>query len=244
MRTIKLTISYDGTRYKGWQVQPNGITIQEEIEKSIERVFGKHARLHGAGRTDSGVHAKFQTAHFKTTNPIHVSKIPIALNSILPDDIAIIKAEEKATDFHARFNSKAKIYKYTILNAKSRDPFAEKYSWRVPYKLNVALMKREAEALVGKHDFKSFQATDKSDRESVRKIFYVRINKKKNTIVLRIEGNGFLYNMVRNITGTLVDIGRGYLAEGSMNKILKSRDRKQAGPTAPPQGLFLEEVKY
>lgn len=244
MRTIKLTISYDGTGYRGWQLQKNGVTVQEEIEKAIEKVFGKHSRLYGASRTDSGVHAKAQVAHFKTAKPIKTSNIALALNSVLPSDIAITKAEDVPSDFHAQFDARSKIYKYNILNSRSRDPFREKYSWRVPYNLNVPLMRREAKELEGKHDFRSFRARDKVERDPVRKIFYVRISKKKDNITITIEGNGFLYNMVRNIAGTLVDIGRGYLPEGSMKQILKSKDRAAAGPTAPPQGLFLTEIKY
>lgn len=244
MRTIKLTISYDGTSYKGWQLQKNAITIQEEIEKAIHKSFGRKERVHGAGRTDSGVHAEGQVAHFKMKGSIPAGKIPMALNSNLPEDIAIISAEEVSSDFHSRFNAKIKHYRYSIYNSRMRAPLKEKYSWRVTYKLNVALMKREAKVLEGKHDFKSFQASDKKEKTSIRKIYDIRIKKKGLYILMDIEADGFLYNMVRNIIGTLVDIGRGYLPEGSMKKILKSKDRTLAGPTAPAKGLTLIEVKY
>jgi tRNA pseudouridine38-40 synthase len=244
MRNIKLTISYDGTNYKGWQIQKNGRTIQEEVERAIIRVFGKKHRIHGASRTDAGVHAKAQVAHFKTPLTIPVKKIPVALNMALPEDVAVIHAEEVSPDFHSRFDPRSKHYRYCILNSRNRDPFSERYSWRVPYKLDIPLMKKEAAVLAGRHDFRSFQARDKRERTSVRKIFYISIRGKKDFLTVDIEADGFLYNMVRNIVGTLVDIGRGYLAPGSMRKILKNRDRTTAGPTAPARGLFLVDVKY
>ncbi|MFC1570541.1 tRNA pseudouridine(38-40) synthase TruA [Candidatus Omnitrophota bacterium] len=244
MRSIKLTIAYDGTGYKGWQVQKNGRTVQEEIEKAAERAFGKKIRLHGAGRTDAGVHAKAQVAHLKVPESIPVKKIALALNSSLPEDIAVTSAKEVAEDFHSRYEAKRKHYRYSIFNAKRKDPFNSRFSWRVPYMLDLKLIKKEAQVLVGKHDFKSFQAAEKKERTSVRKIFYVDIKKKGSRITIDIEGDGFLYNMVRNIVGTLIEIGRGYLPQGSMKKILKGKNRKLAGPTAPAKGLTLIEVKY
>lgn len=244
MRNIKLTISYDGTRYKGWQIQKNASTIQEKIERSIEKVFGKKCRLYAAGRTDSGVHAKGQVANFKAPLVVPISRVQEALNSNLPEDIAITKAEEVSINFHSQYDAKRKKYSYHILNSRQRDPFTERYAWRVPYRLNVPLMRKEAKALVGKHDFKSFQATDKAERTSVRKLLNITINKNKSFLTIDVEADGFLYNMVRNIIGTLIDIGRGYLPAGSMKKILKEKNRTKAGPTAPPNGLFLVEVKY
>jgi tRNA pseudouridine38-40 synthase len=245
-RNIKLTISYDGTGYKGWQLQANGRTVQEELEKAVKKVFKKHYRLHGASRTDAGVHAKAQIANFKIAPSLAIpaGKIPAALNAHLPEDIAVNRTEEVSPEFHARFDAKSKHYKYYILNSRQRDPFSEKHAWRVPYKLNVSLMKREASALLGKHDFKSFQAKDKKERSSRRRILRLDVVKKKPFIIIDIAADGFLYNMVRNIVGTLVDISRGYLPEGSMRRILKSKDRTQAGPTAPAKGLFLIDVKY
>jgi tRNA pseudouridine38-40 synthase len=244
MRNIKLTISYDGTNYKGWQVQPNGCTIQEEIEKAVKKVFGKKHCVHGAGRTDAGVHARAQVANFKAVSDIPAENIQPALNALLPKDIAITGAEEVATDFHSRFSAKSKHYSYNILSQKHRDPFVERYSWRVTYCLDIPLMKKEAECLVGRHDFKSFQASDKTEKSSVRRITSINIKRKKSGITVDIVGDGFLYNMVRNIVGTLVDIGRGYLPQGSMKEILREKDRREAGPTAPAKGLFLVEVTY
>ncbi|NQT32681.1 MAG: tRNA pseudouridine(38-40) synthase TruA [Candidatus Omnitrophica bacterium] len=244
MRTIKLTISYDGTNYRGWQLQKNGWTLQAEIEKAIKKVFKKHHRLYAAGRTDTGVHARGQVAHFKTAGTVPAGKIKTALNSFLPEDIAIIKSEEVPGDFHARFNAKKKHYRYYITTSRKRDPFGERYLWRIPYDLDVSLMRSEARKLLGTHDFRSFQASEKKERSSVRRITKIDIKKNGSQISIDIEADGFLYNMVRNIVGTLVDIGRGYSPPGSMQKILKSKDRREAGPTAPAKGLFLAEVKY
>ena len=244
MRNIKLTITYDGTNYKGWQLQKNGRTVQEEVERAIKKVFGKKCRVHGAGRTDAGVHALKQVANFKAASSIPVQNIQPALNAALPEDIAVTRAEEVPPDFHSRFDARSKHYRYNILNQKHRDPFAEKYSWRVPYSLDIPLMRKEAEYIIGRHDFKSFQATDKIERSSVRRITGIKISKRKSRITVDVVGEGFLYNMVRNIVGTLVDIGRGYLPPGSMKKILRKKDRREAGPTAPSKGLFLVEVTY
>jgi len=244
MRNIKLTIAYDGTGYKGWQIQKNGLAIQEEVEKAIYAVFKKNCRVNGASRTDAGVHAKAQIANFKINNAVPSEKIPQALNSFLPGSLAVTRAEDVSPDFHPRFSARSKHYRYSILNVRSRDPFAERYAWRVPYGLNVSLMKKEARVLSGRHDFKAFQARDKRERPSVRRITKISIRKKASSVVIDIEGDGFLYNMVRNITGTLVEIGRGYFPPGSMRQILTARDRTKAGPTAPAHGLCLMEVRY
>ena len=244
MHTIRLIISYDGTDYHGWQIQDNGRTVQGEIEKAVIKVFGKAHRVYGASRTDSGVHAKAQTAHFKTPLLIPERKIPAALNSVLPEDIAIVRAAHARGDFHSRFDARSKHYRYCILNFRRRDPFRERYAWRVPYRLDARLMREEAAELLGRHDFKAFQASDKKERHSVREISCLTITSKGLALTINVEADGFLYNMVRNIVGTLVDIGRGYLPAGSMKKILEGRDRTQAGPTAPAKGLFLIKVRY
>lgn len=244
MRNIKITIAYDGSGYKGWQLQKNGNTVQAELEKAVHKVFGKAHGVHGAGRTDAGVHARAQTAHFKVAALVPISKIPAALNAYLPEDIVVTSAEEVSQDFHSRFNARGKHYRYYVMNTRLDDPFVGRYAWRVQYKLNAALMNREASALVGRHDFKSFQASDKRERTSVRRITRILVKREKDLIRIDVEGDGFLYNMVRNIAGTLVDIGRGHLPPGSMREILKKRDRTAAGPTAPAKGLFLVSVGY
>ncbi|MBF0252348.1 MAG: tRNA pseudouridine(38-40) synthase TruA [Candidatus Omnitrophica bacterium] len=243
MYTVKLTIAYDGTGYSGWQIQKNGKTIQEEIEKAIEKVYGFRHRLLGASRTDAGVHAKGQVAHFKAKTKIPYKSIPKALNTFLPAAIVIKNAAYVKDDFHAQYQAKKKTYHYYILNEKNRDPFNERYAWRVHHDLDINLMRKEIKALLGEHDFKSFQARDKKERTSVRTIYAAKISGKRD-ICISLTGNGFLYNMVRNVVGTVVDIGRGYLPPDSMKNIIDAKDRTKAGPTAPPQGLVLINIKY
>lgn len=253
MPNIRLTIAYDGTHYAGWQVQKNAKTIQSEIEKALKKIFREKIKLIGAGRTDSGVHARAQVANFKTkqTTSLPGTYVPgrevvNAINGNLPEDISITAAKKVPSKFHSRFDARAKLYRYTILNGRIDDPFTKKYYYKVPYRLNVSLMKKEARALLGKHDFKSFQA--KSDlskiKNTVRTIRRIGIGKEKEFIRIEVEGDGFLHNMVRNVAGTLIEIGRGYFPQGSMRKILAVRDRTKAGPTAPARGLILIKVKY
>ncbi|MDO8747946.1 MAG: tRNA pseudouridine(38-40) synthase TruA [Candidatus Omnitrophota bacterium] len=268
MRNIKLIIEYDGTNYAGWQIQnspqsapirqagavhrPQTKTIQETIEKVLEKILQEKVKVIGSGRTDSGVHALAQTANFRTHSLLAVSKIQKALNSLLPKDISLKEIGEADKDFHSRYSAKSKTYRYFILNSETRSAFLNKYVWHIPYRLNVSLMRKEADALLGRHDFKSFCASGSSAKTTIRTIKKLSIetrNHKPSTIgykliIIDIESDGFLYNMVRNIVGTLFEIGRGKFPEGNLKKILLAQNRKQAGPTAPAQGLFLVEVKY
>ena len=266
MRNIKLIIEYDGTNYAGWQIQkspqsivhsPQTKTIQETIEKVLEKILQEKVKVTGSGRTDSGVHALAQTANFRTSSPLPVSKIQKALNSLLPKDISIKEAKEADRDFHSRYSAKSKTYRYFILNSETKSAFLNKYVWHIPYRLNVSLMRKEADTLSGRHDFKSFCASGSSVKTTVRTIKKISVvvavrepplpqlsALSSPAIIIEIEANGFLYNMVRNIVGTLVEIGRGRFKERDLKKILLARNRKQAGPTAPAQGLFLVEVKY
>jgi len=246
MPNICLTIAYKGTNYAGWQRQKNAKTIQGEIEKVLNKISGEKIKLIASGRTDSGVHAKAQVANFYTQSKISPPILQRALNAKLPKDISIVKIKKVSKDFHSRFCTKSKIYRYTILNGSVNDPFSHPYYHKFSFKLNTSLMKREAACLLGKHDFKSFQAKASfyKIKSTIRTIKKINIKKEKNFICLEIEANGFLYNMVRNIMGTLIEIGRGYLPPGSMKKILDSRDRGKAGPTAPAKGLTLEKIFY
>ena len=244
MHTVKLTIAYDGTAYKGWQVQPNGVTIQELLEKSLQKIYKQKITIYGAGRTDAGVHAKKQVAHYKTRAVIPEKKIAFAVNTYLPRDISVVKSEYVSGDFHARFSAKRKTYRYRIYNSSKFDPFKTRYAWKVLYELDIGVMEKAANELKGKHDFKSFQAKDKKKRDSMREIYDIRINKRGSMINIDVTANGFLYNMMRNIVGTLVDISRGYFPDDSMKDILISQDRAKSGTTAPPQGLFLMDVRY
>jgi len=246
MPNICLTIAYDGTHYAGWQIQKNAKTIQQEIEKALRKILKEKVRLIGAGRTDSGVHAKAQVANFKINKNFPAKKLLSALNANLPRDISAINAKEVPVKFHSQYDAKSKMYRYTILNSRIDDPFLKFYYYKFPYKLDIALMKKEAKCLLGMHDFKSFQAKSslsriKDTRRSIKKI---SIKRHKKYIDIDIEANGFLHNMVRNIAGTLIEVGRSYLKPGSMKKIVLAKNRQKAGPTAPARGLTLLKVLY
>jgi len=249
MRTFKLTLEYDGTSFKGWQVQsPRQRTVQGEIEKALKRIFGKNIRLTGSGRTDTGVHAKGQVASFKSATKMPVDEILRALNGNLPPDIVVLVARETTAHFHARYDVRSKTYQYLILNQPVRPCLQRQTCWHVPQKLNLSRMRQEAQFLVGKHDFRAFMASDPAERDShkntVRRVKHLEITRKKDLITISIEANGFLYKMVRNIVGTLVAAGKGQIPKGKVKDILKKKDRTLAAGTAPAQGLFLEEAKY
>ncbi|NQT96036.1 MAG: tRNA pseudouridine(38-40) synthase TruA [Candidatus Omnitrophica bacterium] len=251
MRNVKIEIEYDGTNYRGWQIQqrrPEGLATEKTIQGIIERVLSgilqDEIRIIGAGRTDAGVHALGQTANFKTKSKMPMAVIQRALNALLPKDIVIVDIEEAKPDFNARFDARSKTYRYQILNRDYSTALDRLYQYHLPYKLDPKLMQREARVLIGRKDFKSFQAADKKERMSVRNIRRLSVRKDGPVINIDIEANGFLYNMVRNIVGTLIEIGRGKFSPGSMRKILRAKDRTQAGPTAPAKGLSLLRVRY
>jgi tRNA pseudouridine38-40 synthase len=246
MRNLKLEIEYEGTNYCGWQVQNSSHkkSIQEVIEKTLRRILQEKIRLIASGRTDAGVHALAQVANFETKSNIRPQKLQRALNSLLPQDIVITAIEEKNPDFHSRFSAKSKTYRYSILNRSYPSALLRNTVYHYPYPLDIKLMQKEAKILLGKHNFKSFQASGKLERDPVRTIKSIKITKSQDRIYIDIEADGFLYNMVRNIVGTLLEIGRGKLPEGSLKKILSAKDRRLAGPTAPAKGLCLIRVKY
>ena len=245
MRNIKLLIEYDGTNYHGWQVQPNGLTIQEVIEKRIEVMTGEHVRLIASGRTDAGVHALGQVANFRTSASIPVEGLWWGLNSLLPPDIVIQSAEEVEAEFHAQHRVKRKTYRYLILNGKVPSAIYRNYSWHIPLPLDVSAMQDAAGMLLGKKDFSTFRAADPDSNDAVREIFRAGwLMKEGNFLAFTIEADGFLKYMVRNIVGTLVEVGKGKIRAEEFRRILEARDRRQAGNTAPAQGLFLVEVIY
>ena len=248
MRNIKLTLEYDGTDFYGWQVQVKSQrTVQAEIEKALKKIFKKQVTLFGSGRTDSGVHALGQVANFHVDTKLPIATIQTALNANLPKDIAVVGIEEVGPRFHARFSVKSKTYRYTILNRPTRCAMNRRFCLFYPYPLNLRTMRSEAKALVGRHDFRSFQAANPSWDEkatTARTVRRVEIKKKDDFIYIDIEADGFLYKMVRNIVGTLLKIGRGQLSKGSMRQILKRKDRSVAPAPAKAQGLMLMEVKY
>jgi len=245
MRTIKLTIEYDGTHYLGWQVQPKGATLQGVLEEKLSFLTNEKIDLLGSGRTDAGVHALGQVAHFKTESQLDVQTIQKALNSLLPSDIVIQKVEEVDEGFHARKQSKSKTYEYRILNRNIRSAFHRGYAWHIPQMLNIGEMRKATRSLMGEHDFSSFQSVGSPKRTAVRKVTRAEWKQSRDGFLrFEIEANGFLKQMVRAIVGTLIEVGRRKITSEEFQKILDSRDRKNAGPTAPAHGLFLKEVKY
>jgi tRNA pseudouridine38-40 synthase len=245
MRNIKLLIEYDGTNYQGWQVQPEGPTIQGKLEEKLSRLTAERIHVIGSGRTDSGVHAFGQVAHFKTQSQMDIRTIQRALNSLLPPDIVIQEVEEVDESFHARKQSKSKVYEYRILNRNLRSAFHRGYVWHIPQKMNLTEMKKATQSLIGEHDFSAFRTVGSPTRTTVRRVIRAEWKRGRDGLIrFEIEANGFLKQMVRSIIGTLVEIGKGRMKATDFRKILNSKDRKEAGPTAPAQGLFLKEVKY
>lgn len=243
MRNIKLTIQYNGKNYCGWQKQNDSLGIQGTIEQAIKEITNEDVKITGSGRTDAGVHALGQVANFNTETNIPVENIPNALNSKLPKDISIISAEEMPLDFHSRYCAKGKTYRYMIYNNTYRTPIYNNISYFVKYDLDLEKMQKEAKSLIGTYDFKGFMSSGSSVKDTVRTIYDIQIIKQEDLIVIEVQGNGFLYNMVRIIVGTLVDIGRGRI-NLDMSSIIESKSRSMAGHTAPAQGLFLKKVDY
>ena len=244
MRRIKLVLEYCGTRYHGWQVQPNALSVQECIERPLTQMTNAPVRLHAAGRTDAGVHALGQVVHFDTTSAMPLPALQRGLNSLLPDDIAVLQVTEVPMDFHARYAARQKTYAYVVHNHPVRSAFAAPYTWYVPQPLDVSAMRTAAQVLVGRHDFSAFRAASCAARSPVRCVSRVAVKRRAARVFFVLCADGFLQHMVRNIVGTLVDIGRGKIPAEAMAAILQSRQRQLAGPTAPPQGLFLVRVRY
>ena len=245
MRNIKLTIEYDGKDFNGWQKQPNKLNIQGTIEKAIERITGKEVELMASGRTDRGVHALAQLATFKTDSKLPIEKFPIAINSNIKNSIRIKDAEEVDENFHSRLSCKKKTYRYVINNSKYGSSIYRNLETHIPVKLNVNKMKEAIKYFEGEHDFKAFKASGTSNKSSVRTIYKGEVIKKEDErIWIELTGNGFLYNMVRIIAGTLVDVGLGKIEPIEIKDIIKSKDRQKAGKTLAPQGLFLVKVEY
>ena len=244
MKRIKLTIAYDGTIYCGWQVQPNGITVEEVINKALSKMTGEEILVIGASRTDSGVHAMGNVAVFDTNTTIPPEKIGIALNQRLPEDIVITKSEEVPLDFHPRYCDCSKTYEYHIINTRIPVPTKRFTNYFVSYELDIDKMREAASYLVGEHDFVSFCNVRTDVENTVRTITALDILTNGNEITIRITGNGFLYNMVRIIVGTLIRVGRGFYEPGKVKEILEAKDRKAAGVTAPAHGLMLMEINY
>lgn len=245
LKRVKLTVAYDGTEYCGWQIQPNGITVEEVLNKALSRLTGEEIRVIGASRTDSGVHAQGNVAVFDTVSSIPSERMAYALNQRLPEDIVIVKSEEVPTDWHPRYQDViTKTYEYHIYNAQVPDPLKRRTTAFVSFPMDVEKMREGAAYLVGMHDFVSFCNVRTNVEDTVRTIYNIEIRREGREIILKITGNGFLYNMVRIIAGTLIRVGRGYYSPEHVKEILEAKERTEAGVTAPPQGLVLVEVRY
>ncbi len=245
MYNYKITVQYDGARYKGWQKQQNTLwTIQGKLEAVLAELIGNEVEVHGSGRTDAGVHAIEQVANFKCEQMLEPEAVKAYMNHYLPEDIGILLVEEVPLRFHSRLNAIEKQYEYHIWNVAKPDVFRRKYTAYVPEKLDIQKMQEAAELLVGEHDFRSFCSNQKMKKSTVRQLYEIQIQSKQEEIILTFRGNGFLYNMVRIMCGTLIEVGLGKRIPEEMRAILMARDRKMAGRTAQPEGLFLKKVVY
>lgn len=245
MQRIKMTLSYDGTAFNGYQVQPNGRTVQEEVQRALKQMHkGEPILVTGSGRTDARVHAYGQVIHFDTTLSIPLENWTRALNAQLPGDVRVLHTEAVSSDFHARYDVVRKTYQYRVHNRAAVDVFRRNYAVHEPYTLNVLEMKRAAAALIGEHDFTSFCASKTDVKNKVRTIYRIEIEQMQDELVFTFEGSGFLYNMVRILMGTLLEVGKGRRSANEMSSILMAKDRNKAGKTAPPHGLYLWEVSY
>jgi tRNA pseudouridine38-40 synthase len=257
MRTFRLTLAYDGTHYSGWQVQPGRVTLQGALEQVLHKVTGTEIRVTASGRTDAGVHAFGQVVSFRSETGLSPEVLQKALNAELPHDMAVLEVAIAADDFHAIASAKRKRYRYVLHDAPIRDVFSRHFAWYLHTRLDVSAMHRAAQALTGRHDFCSFETSGSERESSVRTVFELTLVRggtegvvaggrpeSGDFVLLEIEADGFLYNMVRAIVGTLVEVGQGKRSESWPAEVLAACDRRAAGRTAPPQGLFLVHVKY
>ncbi len=245
MRNIKLILAYDGTTYHGFQRQANAMTIQQLVEERLAKLFGHPLKLAGSARTDAGVHAYGQVVNFYTQGTIPTERIALAAKGLLPADIVVVSADEVAPEFHARRSAKGKIYRYRLLNTRLANPFERNYAWHFAAKLDAVIMHEAAQAIVGTHDFSAFRAAGGAPVSPVRTIMTAACRYIGESVIeFEFCGTGFLYHMVRNLVGTLVKVGQHRLTPDGFANVLAGRDRHAAGVTAPPQGLYLVEVKY
>ena len=244
MKRILLTLSYNGTNYHGWQRQPNGITVQETLESGLFKVLGEKTSVQGCSRTDAGVHAKMFCCHLDCADNIPDDAFLRGLNSILPNDIAVLDCKTVGNDFHARFNTKGKTYVYNIYNSSVKDPFLMPFVWQIERPIYIDKMNEFCKKIVGTHDFYGFSSSGRTVVDTVRTVTECETEKDGDFIRLKITANGFLYNMVRIIVGTAVEVSDGRCESNCVDEVFETKNREKAGLTAPPQGLFLEKVYY
>ena len=244
MRTILLSIEYDGTDYAGWQIQPDCTTVQDVVEAALTKIVGNPVRIHSSSRTDAGVHARCMAAHFKTDSKVPLSAFREGANSHLPEAVAIRQVREMPEDFHARFSAKSKKYRYSIYQGEVRSPLSCKTSWHLYKTLDLELMREAASHLVGQHDFQAFRSSNCVAKTTTREIFQVDVSSAGEFVYLDFHGSRFLKNMVRMLVGTLVEVGQGKRSPDELRALLAGEDGVQRGPTAPARGLCLQEVLY
>lgn len=244
MRNLLITMRYDGSQYHGWQVQDNAVTVQQTFQDALERLFGERLPVVGCSRTDAGVHALMYCCNFRTDSAIPCDRIPYALNAHLPDDIGVYDCREVSEDFHARYSCKGKRYIYKIHNSPFRNPFTMGYAYLYRPKLDADFLNAQAKGFIGMHDFAAFAAAGGSVEDTVRTVQDAAVYRDGDAVCFEVQADGFLYNMVRIMTGTLLGISEGKISEGSIPEIINSLDRSRAGVTVPAQGLYLKEVFY
>lgn len=244
MKRILLTVAYDGTNYHGWQIQPNGVTIEEKLNQAILELTGEVVQVSGSSRTDAGVHALCNMAVFDTESRIEAHKFAGALNARLPEDIRVMESKEVDVDFHPRFVDTHKTYEYRIYRGRIQSPIGRNYAHHVYVPLDVAKMQQASNVLLGEHDFKSFCSAGAQVKSTVRTLYEASFREEGDDLVFTITGNGFLFNMVRIIVGTLIEVGMGRISPTEMVSILEACDREAAGPTAPAKGLMLKHYEF
>ena len=244
MKRLLITIKYDGSAYHGWQVQSNAVTVQEVFQNAVEKVFGKRLDVKGCSRTDSGVHANMYCLSIDTDMNIENENVVLALNTFLPKDIAAVSCKEVDADFHPRYSCKSKEYVYKIYNGKIRNPFLEKYAFHYRYPIDVELLNSEAQAFVGTHDFSGFCSVKSDVEDTVRTVKSISVYREDEMVYIKVEADGFLYNMVRIMVGTLLFINEGKIKNGELSAVIESKNRNKAGKTAQPQGLYLNKINY
>lgn len=245
LRNLLLTIAYRGNRLHGWQIQENALTVQEVFQNALFEIIHERSDIKGCSRTDSGVHANMYCVSMKIAHPITNDHLMLAMNRYLPDDVAVLKVEDVADDFHARYSCKGKEYVYKVWNSRVRNPFLQDMALHYRYEMDVDMLNQEAQAFVGAHDFSSFCTLDKREKgDFVRTVKYFRVAREGELVTFTVAADGFLYNMVRIMVGTLLAVNQGRIPQGEIERIIREENRKAAGPTAPACGLYLNKVFY